>query len=120
MDPELKKALVALRDDSSLAINRKASQMMKKLQEANLLWEQVIPPMQMLARPANRSGQMLNCNDAHTTEGAMVLTIGCCPEKLHGSLCIEVSTDPTAKKKQLDSNMQLPQCCPRLVAKGAC
>ena len=77
MDPELKKALLALRDDSVMAINKKANQMMQRLKEANLMWEQVIPPMQMLVHPANRSGQMLNCNDAHS-KGAMVLTIGCC------------------------------------------
>ena len=98
-----------------MAINKKANQMMQGLKEANLMWEQVIPPMQMLVHPANRSGQMLNCHDAHS-KGAMVLTIGCCPEKLHGSLCIEVSKDPVARKKQLDSNMQLVEASSSLLS----
>ena len=57
MDPELKKALLALRDDSVMAINKKANQMMQRLKEANLMWEQVIPPMQMLVHPANRQAK---------------------------------------------------------------
>lgn len=106
MNEEVKKSLLALKDDTSMGVSTKCDKMLKLLEGAGLFWRQKIAPAHLLVHPANRCGQMINAYDCHQ-KGFMILGVGCSVEKLSQSLCIEVAKGAAARASQYDANQAL-------------
>ena len=102
MDTAVVKALEAIRQDQSLAINAKAQKICGILQQKGLLYEQQIHASLLVVHHQNRSGMMLNSFDCHKT-GVAALKVGWQEAKLSESLCFEISADNHKKETQLDA-----------------
>ena len=102
MDASVVASLEKIKDDPHLAINVKASRILKVLEEQGCLYAQLIHPSLLIVHSDNRSGMMLNSYDCHKT-GLSVLKMGFQESKLVDSYCIEIHQDTGKKGKQFNS-----------------
>ena len=106
MEAAVIKALQAIRDDQSLAINSKADKILQILQQKGHLYEQQVHPSLLIVHDQNRSGLMVNSYDSHKT-GLAALKAGWQESKLCDSYCFEISLLKSKKDVQLDAMRQL-------------
>ena len=105
------------------AIEASGQEPMAKLQSAirlfsqyGLAWEAKITPGQVLCRPDNRGGTMLNAWDAHR-KGHLMMSVGINPSLLHGqSMAFTLASEPTTKQKQFEKNYQLVEASQGMLA----
>ena len=106
MEDSVTKQLEKIKDAPGLAINSKMSAMLQVLSDKGLLYEQKLPPCQVMVHPLNRCGLVVNSHDSHC-KGFMTLQCGFDVCKLAGAYCIETSKSHDKKILQIQENQKL-------------
>ena len=115
MDEALKNALVAVKDDSNIAINVKMGKILKLLQDHGMVYEQVLVPSLLAIDPDNRSGLMRNSFDVRS-KGVLALKMGFQVSKVSEAFCFEVSGKKATKDQQVDKMRTLVESSDRRLA----
>ena len=107
VDPQCVKAINALLA-SKLPVNQQVGQMVASFKKYGLAYTCTVNPSEILCHPHNRANQMLSWVDMWD-KGTKMLSIGMKKQFLGESIAIEISTDSTTRKEQLEANQKLIQ-----------
>ena len=107
VDPQCVKAINALLA-SKLPVNQQVDQMVASFKKYGLAYTCTVNPSEILCHPHNRANQMLSWVDMWD-KGTKMLSIGMQKQFLGESIAIEISTDSTTRKEQLEANQKLIQ-----------
>ncbi len=94
--------------DGNLPVHQKVSQVLQILQDHGIAQKRMVVPADILVHPQNRGGTMFSHHSAWK-KGLAVLGVGIQRELLHGSICIQLSTNPQKRQSQIQKNQNLVQ-----------
>ena len=92
--------------DGKLPIHQKLTQVLQILQDHGLSQKQMVAPAAILVHPQNRGGTMISHHDAWK-KGLAMLSVGLQKDLLHGSIGVQLSTDPQKRQSQVQKNQHL-------------
>ena len=106
--PDLQKQVEAIQA-SSVPVNQQADAICQLLvQHGFAQHHKALTPASMLVHPSNRAGSMLSFHDAWS-KGKQMLHVGMKRQLLEGSICRELSKDPSRRSQQVEANQQVIQ-----------
>ncbi len=94
--------------DGKLPVHQKVTHVLQILQDHGLSQKQMVAPTAMLVHPQNRGGTMISHHDSWK-KGLAMLSVGLQKDLLHGSICVQLSTDPQKRQSQIQKNQHLVQ-----------
>ena len=92
--------------DGKLPIHQKVTQVPQILQDHGLSQKQMVAPTDILVHPQNRGGTMISHHDSWK-KGLAMLSVGLQKDLLHGSICVQLCTDPEKRQSQIQKNQHL-------------
>lgn len=100
------KELLDVKENTSLAIKKRADEILKILMRCKLAYKQTLLPNMLLVHQDNRSGATLNSFDVHA-KGKTMADIGFSYSKLGQSIAMELPADPSARAHAIKCNEKL-------------
>ena len=108
MDPATRDKVAQVLEGKD-GINKKLQAILTTLTLANLAYGIVLKPSALLVHPQNRGSQMTNAFDVHR-KGSAIVKAGLQMDMLHpSSICIELSSIPAMKDKQIGANVKMAE-----------
>lgn len=102
--------------DADVPINQKATQALDVLKGCGMAYGAKLKARQMLVRPSNRGGAMVNCFDV-VSKGEKICPVGWDLKKVSTSVCVELPYEPLKRKAALEANTKLAEQSGGLLAK---